>query len=367
MTNWRNAARKHSGGWVGSRLWLGLCMIAAVGHANAEDAGALAARLHATAAASSIDTPGLVPWHLKVDVQLFDAKGKPAEQGTIEEWWASPDETRVVYTTPSSTVTLLHNKDGLFRTKGQPYPAGILNDLLDQIVRPMPHESEIDSSKPDLRKKSFGKVVLDCIMLDQPLRNVSDPPPLGLFPTFCLDAGEDRLRIAMEIGSLEFVRNTVSTFQKRSVATEVTGGSLDGLHVVSARVSLLSTMQLTGADFAAGSNMEPLAVGPASVSAKIIPGRLLRNVKPDYPNDAMHGDLSGIVKVSVMIGRDGRVEEVDIVSTPNPDLAMPTIAAVRKWVFEPSTLNGVPVETRIEVNVAFGAGVEHPTPPHSNQ
>ncbi|HEX9198826.1 MAG TPA: energy transducer TonB [Acidobacteriaceae bacterium] len=330
------------------------CAFTPAGKAVAQDAAALAARLHATAAANSIDTPGLLPWHLKMDVQLFDAKGKPIEQGSVEEWWASPELRRVTYTMPSYTVTQLHNKDGLFVTKSQVYEPAILDDLLEQVVHPMPHESEIDDSKPDLRKEKFGNVALDCVMLDQPLKNVAYPP-LGLFPTFCLDPGKDSLRISTELGSLMFVRNRMGTFQGRSVAVDLAGES-DGRKVMSAHVTALASMQIADADFTPGADMESVTAGAVRVGSGTMAGKILTQVQPVYPQIAKDNRVSGVVVMHAIIGRDGRIEMLHLVSTPDPNLAIAAIAAVRKWTYKPYTLNGVPteVETTINVNFTFG-------------
>ena len=55
--------------------------------ARAEDAATLTDRLHRAENLNSLDDPAMKPWYLKLSFQLFDDKGKPTEQGTIEEWW----------------------------------------------------------------------------------------------------------------------------------------------------------------------------------------------------------------------------------------------------------------------------------------
>jgi TonB family protein len=328
-----------------------LCLCLLAGDARAEDPAALAARLHATSAASSIDTPGLVPWHLKMDVQLFDEKGKPTEQGTIEEWWASGEQSRVTYAMPSYTVTKLHNKDGFFQTKATTYEPSILDDLLNQIVHPVLHESEIDDAKPDLRKQTFGKVPMDCIMLDQPLKNVAFPP-LGLFTTFCLEHDKNDLRITTELGSLTFIRNTMGVFQGRSVTTLVSG-NVNDITVVTGRVNTLATMKFSDADFAATADMEPTAEHAIRVGAGVIAGQLLTQVQPIYPLIAKQNHISGTVILHAIIGRDGRIATLHIVSTPDASLAMAAVNAVKKWTYKPYLLNGEPADVDTTVNVNF--------------
>lgn len=319
--------------------------------AAVDDPAALAARLHNAAASSSIDTPGLKPWHLKLAVQLFDAKGKPTEQGTIEEWWVGQEERRITYSLPSYTVTQLHNKDGFFLTKSQTYEPSNLDDLLDQVTHPMPHEDEIDKAKPDLRKQTFGKVPLDCIMLDQPMKGVAYPP-LGLFPTFCLDSGKDSLRISTEVGSLAFVRNRVGLFQGRTIPIDLTAES-DGIRTMSAHVVELSGVQLSDADFKPGADMEPVASRAASIAGGTMAGYALSQPTPVYPQSAKANHVTGTVVIHAIIARDGRIESLHLVTTPDPDLAIAAIVAVRHWTYKPYILNGVPTEVETTINVKF--------------
>jgi TonB family protein len=61
---------------------------------------------------------------------------------------------------------------------------------------------------------------------------------------------------------------------------------------------------------------------------------------------------SGVVKLAVVIGKDGTVIEVD--SSDGPEsLISSAVAAVKRWKYKPTLLNGRPVEveTTVEVNV----------------
>ena len=67
--------------------------------------------LAAAAPLYDFSSPELKPWHLTATYQFYDLKGKPAEQGTWEYWWACqrctvashpPRGHRVVVTLPRS-------------------------------------------------------------------------------------------------------------------------------------------------------------------------------------------------------------------------------------------------------------------------
>ena len=289
---------------------------------------------------------------MKLAVQTFD-QGKPKEEGTVEEWWAGPNSWRVAYALPSFTGGELHTADGVFRTKGAGYEPTIVDDLLQQVIHPFHDEHEIDDSKPDLRKQKFGKVELDCIMLDQPLKNVASPP-LGLFPTFCLDPGKDSLRINVETGSVIFVRNRTGVFQGRSVPMDMRAQSDDDT-VGTSHLDTLSSMTPEEMDLKPGPEMEKVGAQAALIGAGVIAGNIISKVQPVYPETAKHDHVSGTVKLHAIIGRDGRVRSLRVLSTPDSDLAISALRAVRQWTYKPYLVNGMPteVDTTLMVNYAF--------------
>lgn len=82
---------------------------------------------------------------------------------------------------------------------------------------------------------------------------------------------------------------------------------------------------------------------------------LIHRVEPLYPPFARTAHISGTVELRAIIGRDGRVNSVEVLSG-NPLLARAAIEAVRQWRYRPTILDGeaVEVETRITVNFILG-------------
>jgi len=188
--------------------------------ALAENSTALSSRLQMADDESSLDVQGVTPWHLKLNVQLFGKKGTLQEEGTIETWWMRPKEMQTVYTMPSYKATEVQSSTGVRRSKGASFPPALLGTVLKQVVHPMPERDSVESSKPDLRKQTIGKVPLDCIMLDRTIHGVAHPP-LGLFPTYCFDPGQQSLRITYDYGTELVTRNLIGSFQGRHVATKI--------------------------------------------------------------------------------------------------------------------------------------------------
>jgi periplasmic protein TonB len=80
--------------------------------------------------------------------------------------------------------------------------------------------------------------------------------------------------------------------------------------------------------------------------------RLLRLVKPEYPQDAFVKKVQGVVYVEILIDANGRVVRTRVTrSIPLLDAA--AIAAVRQWVFAPAVKGGQPVATLAMAPVTF--------------
>jgi TonB family protein len=59
--------------------------------------------------------------------------------------------------------------------------------------------------------------------------------------------------------------------------------------------------------------------------------------------------------MEALIGTDGTVREVHVISSPHPDLDRAATDAVRQWEFTPTILNCTPIEVRMNVTAAFVA------------
>jgi TonB family protein len=87
------------------------------------------------------------------------------------------------------------------------------------------------------------------------------------------------------------------------------------------------------------------------VGGNVQQAQLRKKVTPLYPPDAKARGIQGVVRFTALIGKDGTMENLSLVSGP---LALYKSArdAVLQWIYRPTQLNGAPVEvvTTIEVN-----------------
>jgi protein TonB len=89
-----------------------------------------------------------------------------------------------------------------------------------------------------------------------------------------------------------------------------------------------------------------------TVGGPVAAARLIQRVQPMYPDIARREHLSGTVKLHAIIGKDGRIESLRVVSG-RCSLARASVDAVRQWRYTPTLLNGQPVEVDTEIDVLF--------------
>ncbi len=80
----------------------------------------------------------------------------------------------------------------------------------------------------------------------------------------------------------------------------------------------------------------------------------IRRVEPQYPDLAWQAQVEGLVVVHVLVGKDGRVVDVQLhPKTHVPMLDQAALEAARRWSFEPALVNGHPVSVWVAVPFRF--------------
>jgi len=96
----------------------------------------------------------------------------------------------------------------------------------------------------------------------------------------------------------------------------------------------------------------PAADGAVRIGGNIRPPVQTRKATPVYPRDAQADRVSGAVFLEILIGTNGKVKDARVLrSVPLLDTA--AIEAVRKWEYEPTLVNGMPVPVVMQVTVTF--------------
>lgn len=80
--------------------------------------------------------------------------------------------------------------------------------------------------------------------------------------------------------------------------------------------------------------------------------KLMNKVQPQYPPLARQTRISGTVRLHAIIGKNGQVEQLEVMSG-HPLLVQAALDAVRQWKYQPTQLNGEPVEVDTTIDVIF--------------
>lgn len=74
---------------------------------------------------------------------------------------------------------------------------------------------------------------------------------------------------------------------------------------------------------------------------------------PQYSEEARKAKYSGVVVVEIIVDAQGNVRDAQVVKPVGLGLDEKALEAVRSWKFKPGMRNGVPVATRVGVEVSF--------------
>ena len=90
------------------------------------------------------------------------------------------------------------------------------------------------------------------------------------------------------------------------------------------------------------------------VGGNVQPLRLLQQPQPEYSADLQQLGVQGTVVIRAVISIDGDVLSPQVVNTEiDPRLAQLALDAVKWWKYQPSLLNGQPIETTTTVTIDF--------------
>ena len=92
-----------------------------------------------------------------------------------------------------------------------------------------------------------------------------------------------------------------------------------------------------------------------SVTSTIEAAKLISRVQPVYPVIAIQARIQGNVVLHAIIGRDGQVSELQVLSG-HPLLVSAAVDTVRQWRYSPTLLNGQAVEVETTITVSFVLG-----------
>ncbi len=127
--------------------------------------------------------------------------------------------------------------------------------------------------------------------------------------------------------------------------------------------TVMNQQDLQGLGTPATTGAQPLEIAPPADEVSNTPGTLaivdeypepVKQVQPIYPALALDARVQGLVKVNLLVGKDGRVLDVQLDPKVNvPILNQAALEAARQWVFKPALVNNHPVAVWVGLPFRF--------------
>jgi len=305
-------------------------------------------RLEELGAATSLDRPGVKPWHLHMNFVLSSLDGKSTENGTVEEWFISPHQYKVVIDSPSLKQTIPGTKP---LEPAQRREAFLVDLLIREVVHPVSGSLLAAGLKVTDAPVTYSGAKLECLSVFRPLKDEMGDPALLPGPKFCMQPDSNTLRMAFEEGDLSVVRNKLGAFLGTQLALE-NSISLNGLPAISGTVDKLEALdpQKVSIDTLSEST-QPLSFVPSVV----VTGKALVHDPPPIPVGAAANHLYGTVVLGIRIDKQGKVNDVTVISSPNTMIAGAAVNSIGLWTYSPFLVNGSVADIHSVVTVNFGA------------
>ena len=97
---------------------------------------------------------------------------------------------------------------------------------------------------------------------------------------------------------------------------------------------------------------KPVTPQRIRVGGNVQAARIVNQPKPVYPPLAKQARIQGTVRFTAIIGRDGTIQNLQLISG-HPLLVPSAQEAVKQWKYQPTLLNGEPVEVITQIDVNF--------------
>src|SRR5262245_2470777 len=82
---------------------------------------------------------------------------------------------------------------------------------------------------------------------------------------------------------------------------------------------------------------------------------LVKDVKPQYTDEAKAARIQGVVRLDAVVLTDGTVGDVTVTQSLDKEHGLDdqAVKAMKQWQFKPGTRGGKPVDVRISVEMSF--------------
>lgn len=327
--------------------FLALCSPAYGQSAKDPAARTQAAALFAKAlAVSDIRAPGSPPFQMSGTINLKDSRGKTATGAYLLKW-AAPDQWREEIHFGNYARIRVGGKNQYWQSRTTPYELQSLLQLSQglnflQELHVWSNPANIAGLESvDLHQKKDHGTKLSCVMLKLNEMSASSD--------YCFDPLTGTLAID-RLGSVEF--SGFLSFGGKRFPGNMRAEAPPAVPITLQLNSIMPLVKADQADFQPppGSTVWPFCDAPDSLPT------LKSRALPEYPMGERMEHEQGSVFIYAVIGTNGRLSNLKLLSAPDAGLGESALSTVGQWRYKPETCGGqpVPIETSIRVVYALG-------------
>jgi len=312
---------------------------------------------------------------MKVSYLLYDADGKHPQPGVYEYWWVSPSQSRSTWIRAGLRHTDWHLSNGQLAYEARGHPLSLFEYKLEAaLIAPLPRATDLDPARFRLETDGVkeGESCLTIVPISRPGGNPHEVAPDGAgkltvprpepapFPTYCFETLEPALRSVYSYERVLTQYSDVTQTQGRYLARVVTFIEGDR-KLLTARVDKVESIAVSNPAMRPPRTAmrtevfvnRDVSLRDAELDMQQAQGMQIRRTEPVYPEEARKAGIQGKVELVAMIGTDGKIHDLRVVSAPAASLAAASFAAVSQWEYRPYLQNERPVPVQTTITVTF--------------
>jgi TonB family protein len=300
--------------------------------------------------------PDMKPWHARYRFQYFDENGQPGAVGEFDYSWSTTKATRRSWTQGAQTRISWHTADGkeMQSSVGDNVPS-LEYRLSVELVPAFLKMKDLNDRQLKFFTIQLSSQNLDCVAsvtaanVDRKLASLDDASP-----TYCFKEHEPILVSSHENGTIKTVYGEAQKFQNRNFPTQMQIFYASTKRV-EANLEDLDELPANDPSFTPSADAKEFLQNSTRIVAQDIQMPIpIRRVPPVYPMAARGANITGKVILQAIIGKDGWVKDVKIVSSPNALLSGAALDAVHQWRYNPVMIGGKPAEVPTTITIPFG-------------
>jgi len=274
------------------------------------------------------------PFFLKLEFQLFSLDGKPAEKGTAQESWGEGSGYLTDFHSPSLDSEEF-KRDPL---KSHNRESFLVKQVLAAVVRPISRMATINAFAMDEIRRTIDGTDEACFLVSS--TGVSEST------AFCPD--QDGRITALTSDIFIVRRKNFRKFLDHEVPLDIEV-SYQGRIAMTAHLTELESLPAVASETPGKAATEVATRIPSSVMA----GKIINKKTPEYPKKAKKKKIEGAVLLTAIISKQGTIEGLDVVASPDPLLSQSALEAVQGWTYQPYLLKGNPTAVDTTITVTY--------------